>query len=277
MKLSFTTLGCPDWKFTKILNEAQKMGYDGIEIRGIEGIMRAEQIPQLSSEHLEETQKQLSDHNLIITGFGTSVSFHEPAKYEEALTEGKNAIDVCKQADIPWIRIFGDKIADPVEPEKSIDLIAKGISDLCIYGDKKNIGVLMEIHGDFNNIENVSPIIERCGQYPSFGILWDIEHSDAYYGDEWFSFYKLIRPYIRNVHIKDHVHNGDKSFKLCLPGQGDIPIEQITMTLQKNGYDGFYALEWEKKWHPDLPDPAEAFPLYVELMRKYDISETERK
>ena len=36
MKLSFTTLGCPDWSFAKILEEAQRIGYEGVEIRGID-------------------------------------------------------------------------------------------------------------------------------------------------------------------------------------------------------------------------------------------------
>ena len=45
MKRSFTTLGCPDWSFDRILKEAGRMGYTGVEIRGIDGVMRAEEIP----------------------------------------------------------------------------------------------------------------------------------------------------------------------------------------------------------------------------------------
>lgn len=45
MKLSFSTLGCPDWSFQTILDEAQRLGFDGIEIRGIEGEMDVAKIP----------------------------------------------------------------------------------------------------------------------------------------------------------------------------------------------------------------------------------------
>jgi hypothetical protein len=37
MKISFTTLACPDWPWQKIVDQASRLGYDGIEIRGIEG------------------------------------------------------------------------------------------------------------------------------------------------------------------------------------------------------------------------------------------------
>lgn len=41
MKLSFSTLGCPEWSFDKVLDEAERLGFQGIEIRGVNGVMRA--------------------------------------------------------------------------------------------------------------------------------------------------------------------------------------------------------------------------------------------
>ena len=38
MKLSMSTLGCPDWGFMKVLEEYKKLGCD-IEVRGIDGEM----------------------------------------------------------------------------------------------------------------------------------------------------------------------------------------------------------------------------------------------
>ena len=36
MKLSFTTLGCPDWTLQQIVENAAQMGYDGIDFRGLQ-------------------------------------------------------------------------------------------------------------------------------------------------------------------------------------------------------------------------------------------------
>ena len=35
MKLSFSTVGCPDWSWGEIVAAASDLGYDGIELRGL--------------------------------------------------------------------------------------------------------------------------------------------------------------------------------------------------------------------------------------------------
>jgi len=264
MKLAFTTLGCPDWSFEKIISEAEQMGYGGIEIRGIEGEMRAEKIPAFFSENVEKTKKMLCDKGLALVGFGTSVVFHDDAKYEDALEEGRQAIDVCARMGIPAIRVFGDSIVG--EESVTIGKVAKGLRILCEYARGKDVAVLQEIHGDFNRLEVVMPIIEKVKDCPEFGIIWDIAHSDRVYRDNWKVFYDGIKPWVRHLHIKDHMKNNE-AFDLRLVGEGDIPIGDINAVLKADGYTGWYSFEWEKKWHPELQEPEIAFPSYVKHMK----------
>ena len=103
----------------------------------------------------------------------------------------------------------------------------------------------------------------------NFGILWDVEHSDKTCGDDFLPFYRVIRPLLRHVHLKDYHRARDgKPFELCLAGQGDIPLEAIIKQLRSDGYDGYLSFEWEKKWVPSLPEPEEAFPAFVQYMRQ---------
>lgn len=270
MKLSFTTLGCPDWDFEHIVEEAGKLGFKALEIRGVNGIMRAEEIPQFFPENIEKTRELLQSHGLKLCGFGASANFHTEEKAQAGLEEGRKAVDVCAAAGIPMVRVFGDQLPDKENVSETIGLVGRSIAELCGYAEGKGVDILLEIHGEFNTIEAVSGVIDACRGYQCFGILWDIEHSDRAYGDEWFPFYQVIRPYIRHTHIKDYIRNDDGTFTLCLPGEGDIPIGKIVSTLKQDGYDGYYSLEWEKKWHPELPDPDVALPVYRDLMRRLD-------
>ena len=265
MKLAFTTLGCPDWPFEKILEQAQSMGYGGIEIRGIERVMRAEAIPFFSPENAEKTKAAFRDKGLTIVGFGTSVNFHNDANFDNALEEGRAAIDVCARMGIPGIRVFGDFIVGdiPTTAEK----VAKGIRILCEYAKGKSVRVLLEVHGDFNSLETIMPVVEKVKDCPEFGILWDVEHSYKVYEDNWRVFYEGIKPWIRHTHFKDVKKIGGK-FEICLPGEGVVPMGDIYRTLVADGYSGWYSLEWEKMWHPELPEPEVAFPLYVDYMKK---------
>jgi len=40
--------------------------------------------------------------------------------------------------------------------------------------------------------------------------------------------------------------------------------------LTSSGYNGYYAFEWEKKWHPEIEEPETAFPAYAEYMRSIE-------
>lgn len=268
MKLSFTTLGCPDWSFAKILDEAQKMGYEGIEVRGVNGVMRAEEIEAFRPENAKETKAQLRAHGLVAVGFGTSASFHDEERYESALDEGKKAIDVCRRMGFSFIRVFGDRIPEPSQREAVIGRVISGIGELCDYAKGKNVQVLLEIHGEFNTVENVMPVADALGGKEAFGFLWDIEHSDKVYGADWPVFYDAIKPYIRHTHIKDHRRKADGGHAYCLIGDGDIPIGDIVNRMHADGFGGYYSLEWEKKWVPTLEEPDVALPAYKAYMQK---------
>ena len=91
MKLSISTLGCPDWKFTRIVSEFNRMGIEGIEVRGIEGEMDPAKIPWFSEENWPITRAMLEENNLRIVGLGTSVAFHDADLFDDNIRQGKEA------------------------------------------------------------------------------------------------------------------------------------------------------------------------------------------
>ena len=50
---------------------------------------------------------------------------------------------------------------------------------------------------------------------------------------------------------------------------GDLPLEQIIETTQKAGYEGFYSLEWLKRWDVTLEEPGIVLAHYVSYMRSF--------
>jgi len=123
---------------------------------------------------------------------------------------------------------------------------------------------LFEIHGDFNCIENVRPILEAMHEETAFGITWDIAHSDRVYGDDFEPFYEYIKSYIRHIHIKDHIRN---PYTQTAIGKGEIPIKKIIRRLINDGFDGYFSLEWEKRWAPHLSEIEVALKDFTEIMK----------
>lgn len=269
-KLAISTLGCPNWTFQQILSHFHSYGISGIEVRGLEGEMEAWSIKQFLPENQAETKRLLKENGLVITDFGTSFSFHKKEDFPKNIEGAKRTIDICAQMDIPAIRIFGNNIPDKSQTAQIVGQVIDGMTELAEYGAPRNVAVLLEIHGDFNTAETIAPIVNAIENTPAAGILWDIAHSDKTFKDDFKSFYQIIRTKLRHIHVKDHLRNDSgKDWKLVKVDDGDIPIPQILKTVIDDGYDGFFSFEWEKKWHPDIPEPEEAFPHFVAKMRQW--------
>jgi len=266
MKISFSTLSCPDWSWEKVLDEAQRLGYDGIEVRGADGEMYLPKAKPFLDENIQGTMAELSRRGLILTDLGSSVSFHDPEKWEAFLQEGKEYIDLAAKLGVPYVRVFGDRVPDRTGAAETIALIVKGYKALCEYVGERNVMILQETHGDFPDMDLLRPVVEGVSD-PRFGILWDIEHVFKRYGKDASAFVAWAAPHIRHVHVKDTKTQADGTFKLCMIGEGDVPIAEDCALLRGIGYDGFLSLEWEKKWVPHLEEPEVVIPYYMEFMK----------
>lgn len=263
MRLSFSTLGCPGWTWERIVDFAASHGFEGLEIRGIQEDMEPDALRVFSRPQAEETRARLAQAGLSICCFGSSVSFKEPEKKEEMLAHAQASIALCRRMGIPAMRVFAD-LLEGEEPAAGIRRNIEGLTAVAEMADE--IQVLLEVHGTFNTLETLTPVLREISR-PNFGIVWDIMHSDRAYGDAFDSFYDLIAPRIRHVHIKDY-RRAQGAQGLCLMGEGDVPVRRALERLRADGYDGFLSFEWEKRWHPEIEEPETAFPHYAAYMRK---------
>ena len=158
------------------------------------------------------------------------------------------------------IRVFGNRFVG--DPEETTRQVIEGIAALIEKTPGMNASVLLEVHGDFHTVESLSPILRAFKEEPRFGLIWDIAHTHPAYGENWKRFYDAIAPFVRHVHIKDA-----RGGELKLPGEGEIPILPIVGQLLRDGYAGAFSLEWEKKWHPELPPVETALERFVALLK----------
>jgi len=77
-----------------------------------------------------------------------------------------------------------------------------------------------------------------------------------------------LEKYILHTHIKD-AYMQENGEEYTLIGQGNAPLHDALHALKKGGYTGYYSFEWEKLWHPEIPDPSIAIPHFAKNFRKY--------
>lgn len=267
--LAFTTLACPDWSWKQAVQKAVEYGYQGLELRGVEGEMDLTKAAPFTASQLAATKRELRDRNVAIPCLDTSCRFDQAAEIDHSIDEGKRHIDLAGELGAPFIRVFGDRISDNTARDKIIEQVVKGLLTLAHYAEGTEVQVLLESHGDFARMENLLDVL-RAVDHPHAGVLWDVHHPYRFFSEPLVDTYEKLKKRIRHVHLKNSVAV-DGGVRYCLMSQGDVPVVEVLQLLADGGYDGWLSFEWEKRWHPEIEEPEVALPDFVRVLRQAEV------
>ena len=249
MKLCFSSLGCPEKSLDQTLKTCNEYGIKYLEIRGFENELNLSLIPDFYPENLEKTKEKFSKSGVTPVSLDLSFCCHTARINDDEINSLKKDFLIAKVLNIPFVRIFGDRLESGRQDD--YDDILYALKGACSIAFSFGLTVLLEVHGDFNRQETLQPILEEMKEFKNFGIIWDIGHTDLVYKENWQEFYLFAKPFIKHVHIKDHKRSPLTHLTI---GDGEIPIQDILRRLNEDGFSGCISLEWERCWHRELSE-----------------------
>lgn len=266
MKLSFSTLGCPKLDVEQVIDAANENGFSGIEIRALEGKADLTQVEALKPGAIHETRKKFEDGGLEVICINSGVNYAkaDPGEREKQTAHGKTYIDIAEGLGAKYVRVFGGHINRFENREEVMEWIVNGFTELIEYGRERGVTLLLETHDDFSRGDDCKKLLNRLPE-GSLYVIWDILHSYRC-GETFSETWNEIGSYVKHVHIKDSVNFSKQGFDIALVGEGNLPVKEAVALLKANGYNGYYSFEWEKLWHPEIPEWEEAFPQFVKTM-----------
>ena len=266
MKIAFSTVGCPEWSWTDIYIMAKDLGFNGIELRGLENELNLLRTRPFNDANVAETVKKLEKVNLSVSCLASSCFLGGTGDEDEALKEGFEYIELASKINCKYIRILGDRNPAPKEPIDD-ERVIKLLNRLLPKAIEADVYLLVETSGVYSDTKRLAKIIESVNN-PHVAVLWDIHHPYRFMNEAPEDTYKNIGKYLKYVHIKDSViENGNVQYKIL--GDGDIPVTEILDLLRTSGYDEYVSLEWVKRWNKTLTDAAVVFPAFANFMSDY--------
>ncbi len=247
MKLCFSTVGCPDLEFREILSLACDSGYDGIEIRGIEGEVFAPNMPIFKESELALTIEKLKKANIEIPILDTALRLGD-----DCIKSAEEYLALAKILSCKYIRMYahGDE-------QKIIENL--GI----LSGKSGETTILLETKWDYADSAKMRALVSR---FDNVGVLWDIHHTHRGAEESYEQTLSNIGDYIRHIHYKDSIiKDGDIFGKV--PGEGDLPAALLVSLLKERGYGGYISLEWMLRWNRDLEDSGIVFAMFPDYFR----------
>jgi sugar phosphate isomerase/epimerase len=275
MKLAFTTLACPAWDLDTIITRAVEYGYQGVDFRGYLDDVDITGRPEFTTRGAE-TARRIVDAGLVVPCFSTSCLAFCPSAEAKArsLDELQRYAELCRVFNAPYLRVFGGGIGDTSRPQ-AVSMAAAVLTELAEIAATHDLTIVLETHDDWTSAMDLRALIAATDA-DNVAVLWDTHHPYRMNGETPEETCRMLGTWIQYTHWKDSAPDeSEKSgHRLCLFGDGDLPLKEMVSELRSVGYDGWLTLEWEKRWHADIEEPEVALPRYVEVMNRL-IAETE--
>jgi sugar phosphate isomerase/epimerase len=251
MRLAFSTLACPDSSLAESVDAAVRWGYEGIELRIVDGELVT---PAMTPEHRRRTKRTIDAAGLTLCCLDTSFEIANPG---EPLEVGVACVELAADLDAPLIRVFAG--APAREPwSATVRRTGERAQALTQRGHLAGVAIGVETHDTFAAGAVLAEALE--GAPEEVGIIWDTLNPIVV-GEPPERTFASVRERLVHMHIKDGAvpPNLDRNQLL---GHGRVPVETIVGMLAGAGYDGWLSVEWEKRWQPSIPAADVALPQY---------------
>ncbi len=264
--LAFSTLGCPDWSFDHAAAQAAAHGYQALEVRLYNGDI----IPaDLSQTERSAIRQSLRQHQIAIIGLGASTRFAFPdaAERKANLDQLSAYIELAADLEVSMVRTFGSPGQISISMDDAINYVADALNAIAPTAERLGVTVALETHDAFCKGEAVAAVLAQVNS-PAIGAIWDVHHPYRM-GEDIETTWRLLGSRVKHVHIKDARRRSDGDWQLVLLGEGEVPCRQVVELLDREGYHGYLAAEWEKKWHPEIEEPEIALPQHAARLREW--------
>lgn len=259
MQLGYSSLGAPDLNLADLSALAEEFSLDFLELRTVDGTLG---LPEYFADHPELSPEAASPIQVI------SSSLRLIEATDAQIAEFVNYAQVAVRFNAPYVRVFsGGEWGKPVSDADFAAALANlqrcqhelGNSGLCCE-------VLLETHFAFSSSEMCRRLVDALDA--PLAILWDTHHTWARNGETPAQSWENIGPWVRHIHYKDSVRGASGAERnYVIPGLGEFPTADLLALLAQEDFAEGFSLEWEKLWHPEIPDLRMALPAFRDLAK----------
>ena len=211
----------------------------------------------MDDAELAQLKLALKKAGVAVSNLGTSVVIHgDDPEQSQAL---EKYLRVAQALDARGLRImlgsYKVRYSD-VKPVADEPAMVNWLKRSCDLAAQFGAELWLETHNEYATIGAMRRVVDQVSR-PNLKILWDLIHP-LELGETLDQSLSLLGDSLAHVHIKDGKPWDDPdlaNWKYTKLGEGQIPLAEVVGKLQARGYDGFYSLEWESAWRPEIRGP----------------------
>ncbi|HAE52830.1 MAG TPA: AMP-dependent synthetase, partial [Ruminococcus sp.] len=159
MKISFSTLACPNFSWTDIYSMAKDLGFDGIEIRGLGNEIFSVKAQPFTEAQLPKTVAKLKSLGLEIPCLTSGACLKFKDKFEEVKNEITEYAKLAGKLNTSYIRILGDLNPAP-NGDVDDEYVSECLKKLVPIAEEYNVTLLVETNGVYSDTARLAKLLE---------------------------------------------------------------------------------------------------------------------
>jgi sugar phosphate isomerase/epimerase len=261
--LAFSTLAFPGTTLAKAASLGSEYGYQGIELRLIDGNLIDPSMPAAARAQVRRT---VAAAGLPIIAVDSSIKLTG----DDPGPELSRFLDLASDWECPLVRVFGGSLSDdPGLRRGQLAAAARVLETAIPLAERAGVAIGVETHDDFSSAAVVAELLALVDS-PRVGAVWDSHHPHRK-GEPPADVYRLLARRLLLAQVKDasRIPGTADDWHLTLLGRGEVPVRPMLDLLIAGGYQGWISVEWEKHWHPEIEEPELALPQHLELLNAW--------
>jgi sugar phosphate isomerase/epimerase len=258
--IAFSTLAFPDASLATAASLGHSWGYDGIELRLIDGELIDPAMPAAGRAAVKQT---VAAAGLPIVAVDSSIRLTD----DDPGPELARFLELASDWESPLVRVFGGALPDS-DPDRKARLAAAArvLEESVPLAERLGVAIGVETHDSFSSS---SVVAELLAMVPSgaVGAVWDSHHPYRM-GQRPAEVWADLGLRTLLAQVKDARRDTTRTdgWQLVLLGDGEVPVREMLELLDTGRYAGWISVEWEKRWHPEIEEPAVALPQHLSVL-----------
>lgn len=268
MKIGYSSLVCPDWDLDTIVAKAGELGFEAVELRGLQGRLHLPAVPALAANP-EATRAMFAEAGVELACLGTSASFtsRRPREVADRQAEVRETIELAAALGCPFVRVFAGEVPEGSDRHSTQARVAQALRELAPFAASYRVELLVENQGDYSRSKDIWYLLDATS-HPAIGCCWNPVHA-LMVGERPTISIPRLGTRISMVHVCDARLAGPGALDSFVePGQGEAQIPRLIGLLRGVGFRGGLIFEWPKLWISSLPEPEAVLPKVREYISK---------
>ena len=254
MKLSFSTKGWSERSWDELLELAETMDFNGIEVFDVTN--NEALIGKGAPFHIYNTAATLRtvrSKGLSIPVLNAPIDISDGQDHSKEITA---LINIASE-----VAATGVALVAATDNEAAVRACLDAIMP---YAEERKVSIMIETSGIFADTARLREVMdEYASDY--LGALWEVFHPYWDFEEKPAITIRNLGAYVKHVHMVDSY----RDHTYALVGEGILPISEVMLALSSIDYDGFISLEWEPAWMEDVTEPEIILPHFVNYMQRF--------